>query len=198
MNQELAVTFNPESINSVIRELIEKNGKHQFLFSPETFNWNGEYLIELCYRLIKDKKTHDMVQVADMLDRSPMPNRILFFKILLSVDYLLSSDVALDQYDKFVKMVISDQGEGRSNYSTHMADQGTDAMEKEILGIVAAQQDHYCKSLYQRIQLLRSSQVESFFYCTGTCGKPIPTVRIIAQRAARKCASCKEKVEKLM
>ncbi|UCE01294.1 MAG: TraR/DksA C4-type zinc finger protein [Candidatus Latescibacterota bacterium] len=79
-----------------------------------------------------------------------------------------------------------------SAYSSHMADQGTDTMEREKAFLLAGQKR---RRLDEISQALLRIEAGSFGSC-DKCGEPIPTRRLERMPGATMCVPCKEKLEK--
>jgi len=80
-----------------------------------------------------------------------------------------------------------------SSYSFHMADQGTDTMEREKQFLFASQEGRYLWHVNEALRRLYGSP-DTFGTCHG-CGKDIAFDRLDALPHARLCISCKEKEE---
>ncbi len=78
-----------------------------------------------------------------------------------------------------------------SSYSYHMADQGTDAMEREKAFLFASKSG---RLLYHIDEALRRIRNNSYGICIE-CGKPIDAARLEAVPHARMCIACKEAEE---
>ncbi|SYZ71999.1 conserved hypothetical protein [Candidatus Zixiibacteriota bacterium] len=78
-----------------------------------------------------------------------------------------------------------------SSYSYHMADQGTDAMEREKAFLFASKSG---RLLYHIDEALRRLRKGDFGNCQN-CGKPIQKARLEAVPHARLCLECKEREE---
>lgn len=78
-----------------------------------------------------------------------------------------------------------------SSYSYHMADQGTDAMEREKAFMLASKSG---RLLYHIDEALRRLRKGEYGNC-HTCSNPISTARLEAVPHARYCIKCKEKEE---
>jgi RNA polymerase-binding protein DksA len=78
-----------------------------------------------------------------------------------------------------------------SSYSYHMADQGTDAMEREKAFLFASKQG---RLLYHIDEALRRILTNTYGLC-AECGQPITTERLTAVPHARMCIKCKEAEE---
>ncbi len=91
------------------------------------------------------------------------------------------------QLDETIKDATGDL----SSYSYHMADQGTDAMEREKSFMFASKSG---RLLYHIDEALRRLRRGEFGNCQ-TCGKPIQKARLEAVPHARLCIECKEKEE---
>ena len=99
----------------------------------------------------------------------------------------------LGAYDEALSKV-SPGAEGETSaYSFHMADQGTDAMEREKAFLFASQEG---RQLYQIDSALRRlyKEPEGFGKCE-VCGDPIKWERLEALPYATLCIACKEREE---
>ena len=79
-----------------------------------------------------------------------------------------------------------------SSYSTHMADHGTDADEREKAFLFASKSG---RLLYHIDEALRRIKDKTYGECVE-CGQEISAARLEAVPHARFCISCKEKEEK--
>jgi RNA polymerase-binding protein DksA len=80
-----------------------------------------------------------------------------------------------------------------SSYSFHMADQGTDAMEREKEFLFASKEGRYLWHVNEALRRLYKSP-ETFGQCQE-CGEPIAFERLDALPHARLCIKCKAKEE---
>ncbi len=80
-----------------------------------------------------------------------------------------------------------------SAYSFHMADQGTDAMEREKQFLFASQEGRYLWHVNEALRRLYGSP-DKFGQC-HQCGQDINFERLDALPHARLCITCKEKEE---
>ncbi|EQB62525.1 MAG: hypothetical protein RBG1_1C00001G0104 [candidate division Zixibacteria bacterium RBG-1] len=87
---------------------------------------------------------------------------------------------------------IKDSSGDLSGYSYHMADQGTDAEEREKAFLLASKSG---RLLYHIDEALRRIKDKTFGKCQE-CGGEISTARLEAVPHARLCINCKEKEEK--
>jgi len=78
-----------------------------------------------------------------------------------------------------------------SSYSYHMADQGTDNMEREKAFMIASKSG---RLLYHIDEALRRIRKGEYGLCFS-CGKPIQKARLEAVPHARLCIECKESEE---
>lgn len=86
----------------------------------------------------------------------------------------------------------NDEAENSSSYSNHMADLGTDAMEREKNFLYASQD----RIQLERIEVaLRRIDDANYGVCEA-CGKNIPLKRLEAVPDATLCVSCQEQLEK--
>ena len=79
-----------------------------------------------------------------------------------------------------------------SSYASHMADQGTDTMEREKAFLFASQKRKRLEELATALQRIEAG---SFGFCE-VCGGAIPPRRLEAMPGATTCVPCKEKQEK--
>jgi DnaK suppressor protein len=80
-----------------------------------------------------------------------------------------------------------------STYSFHMADQGTDAMEREKAFLFASQEGRFLWHIDQALRRLYKSP-ETFGKCHN-CGQEIAFERLDALPHARYCIECKQREE---
>ncbi len=109
----------------------------------------------------------------------------------------------LDEREKIVKQLaqfdesFSDTLQGSdgdlSAYSFHMADQGTDAMEREKAFLFASKEGRLLYHIDEALRRLYKSP-ESFGICQE-CGEDVGYERLDALPHARLCIKCKEREE---
>jgi RNA polymerase-binding protein DksA len=80
-----------------------------------------------------------------------------------------------------------------SSYSFHMADQGTDAMEREKAFLFASQEGRFLWHIDEALRRLYRSP-ETFGKC-HSCGNEIDFDRLDALPHARLCITCKQREE---
>ncbi len=80
-----------------------------------------------------------------------------------------------------------------SSYSFHMADQGTDAMEREKAFLFASQEGRFLWHIDEALRRLYRAP-ESFGKC-HSCGTDIDFDRLDALPHARLCITCKQREE---
>lgn len=90
-----------------------------------------------------------------------------------------------------LETTIKDSSGDLSSYSYHMADQGTDAMEREKAFLMASKSG---RLLYHIDEALRRIKDGNFGKCQE-CGEDISIARLEAVPHARLCIACKEKEE---
>lgn len=83
-----------------------------------------------------------------------------------------------------------ESSEDRSAYSLHMADRGTDAMEREKNMLLAQREGDYLDYLEEALQRIEAG---SYGVCR-TCDGPIARARLEAVPTATQCIDCKKKV----
>jgi RNA polymerase-binding protein DksA len=92
---------------------------------------------------------------------------------------------------KTAETTVKDSSGELSYYSYHMADQGTDAMEREKAFLFASKDG---RLLYHIDEALRRIKDKTYGKCLQ-CGKSISRARLEAVPHARLCIDCKEKEE---
>jgi DnaK suppressor protein len=110
-------------------------------------------------------------------------------KLLLDKRTKLIQEMGL--LKKNAKATIKDSSGDLSSYSYHMADQGTDAMEREKTFLFASKDG---RLLYHINEALRRIKDKTYGKCMQ-CGKSISSARLEAVPHARLCITCKEKEE---
>ena len=99
----------------------------------------------------------------------------------------------LGVYDKSFSGTLQSADGDLSSYSFHMADQGTDAMEREKEFLFASKEGRYLWHVNEALRRLYRSP-ETFGRC-HECGEPIGFERLDALPHARLCIKCKAKEE---
>ena len=109
-----------------------------------------------------------------------------FEKLLIERRTALISEMGLLQ--KRAQETIKEAGGEHSAYAYHMADLGTDAMEREKTFLLASKSG---RLLYHIDEALRRIRSNAYGKC-HTCGQPIAKTRLQAVPHARLCIACKE------
>lgn len=109
-----------------------------------------------------------------------------FEKLLLERRAALVSEMGLLR--KSAQDTIKDAAGDHSAYAYHMADLGTDAMEREKTFLLASKSG---RLLYHIDEALRRIQKKTYGHC-HECGQPIAKTRLEAVPHARLCIECKE------
>ncbi len=99
----------------------------------------------------------------------------------------------LGYYDDAFNTTQQNSDGNLSSYSFHMADQGTDTMEREKQFLFASQEGRYLWHVNQALRRIYSAP-DQFGKC-HTCGQDISFERLDALPHARLCISCKAKEE---
>ena len=99
----------------------------------------------------------------------------------------------LGYYDESFNASLQSSDGDLSSYSFHMADQGTDAMEREKAFLFASQEGRFLWHIDQALRRLYKSP-ETFGKCHN-CGEEIAFERLDALPHARFCFSCKQREE---
>ena len=115
-----------------------------------------------------------------------------FFKKLI----LKKRKTLLDELDHLkdsgLNSTIKDATGEHSSYSFHMADMGTDTMEREKAFLFASREGNL---LYHLDKALERIEDGSYGVCAG-CGESINKERLEAVPHVRLCITCKSKEEK--
>src|SRR5690554_712458 len=100
---------------------------------------------------------------------------------------------SLGRYDELAKQSAEQNDSDSYSYSDHMADLGTDAMEREKMLLFASKEGRY---LYRVEEALRRlyKEPQTFGRCHN-CGRMIDYERLDALPHARYCIDCKLKEE---
>ncbi len=114
-----------------------------------------------------------------------------FFKKLLFTKIVQTSDDVEAIENTLRHDAKETASEDRSTYSLHMADHGTDAMEREKSQLFAQRGGDYINNLNEALQRIEDG---TFGICR-TCQRPIGRGRLEAVPTATQCISCKSKRE---
>ncbi|MBA4070712.1 MAG: transcriptional regulator [Gemmatimonas sp.] len=115
----------------------------------------------------------------------------VFLKLLLDERKRVLKE--LGQWDETLSNTQQGADGDLSSYSFHMADQGTDAMEREKAFLFASKEGRYLWHVNQALRRLYKSP-ETFGQCQH-CGGEIAVVRLEALPHARFCFDCKQREE---
>ncbi len=99
----------------------------------------------------------------------------------------------LGHYDESFNSTLQGSDGDLSSYSFHMADQGTDAMEREKQFLFASQEGRYLWHVNEALRRLYQSPDK--FGKRHECGEDIGFERLDALPHARLCIKCKAKEE---
>jgi RNA polymerase-binding transcription factor DksA len=100
---------------------------------------------------------------------------------------------ALGLFDEMAKRDRESGDSDLSAYTDHMADQGTEAMEREKAAVFATKEGRYLYRLEEALRRLYND-AKNFGNC-HTCGEPVGFERLDALPHARYCIDCKLKEE---
>ena len=122
----------------------------------------------------------------------PMPKKQLqhFEKRLLEERKRVLKE--LGHHEDMMTQTSQDSDGDLSSYSFHMADQGTDAMEREKAFLFASAEG---RAIYDVDEALRRLYNGVYGTCES-CGQPIARERLEVVPHARLCVRCKEREEK--
>ncbi len=114
-----------------------------------------------------------------------------FLKLLLDERKRVLKE--LGQWDETLSNTQQGADGDLSSYSFHMADQGTDAMEREKAFLFASKEGRYLWHVNQALRRLYKSP-ETYGQCQH-CGGEIAIERLEALPHARYCINCKQREE---
>ena len=100
---------------------------------------------------------------------------------------------SLGQFDEQAKQSAEQNDSDSYSYSDHMADLGTDAMEREKMLLFASKEGRYLYRVQDALRRLYR-EPEKFGFC-HSCGKLIDFERLEALPHARYCIDCKLREE---
>jgi DnaK suppressor protein len=100
---------------------------------------------------------------------------------------------SLGLFDEMAKADRESQDSDLSAYTDHMADQGTESMEREKAALFATKEGRYLYRLEEALRRLYNDP-ENFGNC-HTCGSDVGFERLDALPHARYCIDCKLKEE---
>ena len=113
------------------------------------------------------------------------------YKRLLEEKKKAMIDEMKETMKSHISTTIKDSTGDLSSYSYHMADQGTDAMERELAFMFASKSG---RLVYHIDEALRRIEEGTYGLCER-CNKPISTARLQAVPHARMCIECKSAEE---
>lgn len=100
---------------------------------------------------------------------------------------------SLGQFDELAKQSAEQNDSDSYSYSDHMADLGTDAMEREKMLLFASKEGRYLYRVEEALRRLYKDP-QAFGLC-HSCGRLIDFERLEALPHARYCIECKLKEE---
>ena len=118
-------------------------------------------------------------------------DRDVFRKLILEKREKLMKELGYLE-NEVMTATTKDSSGDLSGYSFHMADQGTDAEEREKAFLLASREGRY---VYHLNEALRRIDDGTYGKC-GVCGCNISKERLKAVPHATKCITCKSKEEK--
>lgn len=110
-------------------------------------------------------------------------------KLLVERDRLVSD---LEALEETTSATPKESSGDLSSYSSHMADQGTDAMEREKAFLFASVKRRRLDEIHSALARMDAG---TFGLCES-CGQQIPLKRLERVPDANLCVACKEKEEK--
>ena len=119
------------------------------------------------------------------------PEDLVFFKNLI-LEKVRQTNENVEVIEKKSRNEGNDTSEDRSTYSLHMADHGTDAMEREKSLLLAQRGGDYLDYLNEALERIEAG---TFGVCR-LCGETIGRARLEAVPTATQCIECKSMQEK--
>ncbi len=114
-----------------------------------------------------------------------------YFKTLL-LEKRAEATSTLAEFERMARTEAAQEAsEDRSAYSLHMADRGTDAMEREKSQLFAQRSGDYMEYLEEALDRI----ADGTFGSCRVCGREISRARLEAVPTATRCITCKEKGE---
>ena len=110
-------------------------------------------------------------------------------KILAERERILKE---LGRIEESINAAAEDQNGSNQSYSNHLADLGTDYMEKEKNFYYASQEGHYLRSLDEALERIERGEYGSCL----ECGDLITKKRLDVVPSAKLCITCKSNQEK--
>ena len=110
-----------------------------------------------------------------------------FFKNLLQSKRAEANNT-LAEFDRVSNDAGRESSDDRSAYSLHMADRGTDAMEREKSQLLAQRSGDYVEYVEEALERIDNGSFGLCRSCGGDIGRP----RREAVPTATQCISCKE------
>ena len=110
-----------------------------------------------------------------------------FFKNLLQSTRAEANNT-LAEFDRVSNDAGRESSDDRSAYSLHMADRGTDAMEREKSQLLAQRSGDYVEYVEEALERIDNGSFGLCRSCGGDIGRP----RLEAVPTATQCISCKE------
>ena len=99
----------------------------------------------------------------------------------------------LGRLTEATKNTVQEYSGSHSTYSLHMADQGTDAQEREKTFLFASREGKYLRYLDRALRLIDDG---TYGFCSS-CEKPIHRKRLEAVPTSRLCIDCKLQEERM-
>jgi RNA polymerase-binding protein DksA len=140
--------------------------------------------------LLKKKGVGDAAAVKNKQQRLYSPQDLEYFRVLILDKIKDANEELLSIEDRLMDSATGEYNED-STYSLHMADQGTDAMEREKAYLFAARERKFISHLTDALQRIKSG---NYGLCI-VCGDLIEKGRLEAVPHARMCISCKQETK---
>lgn len=140
--------------------------------------------------LLKKKGAKDVAVTRTTEVKTYAPADLEYFRVLIMEKIHDANEELLSIEERLMDSASGEYNED-ATYSLHMADQGTDAMEREKAYLFAARERKFISHLTDALQRIKSG---NFGICI-VCGNLIEKGRLEAVPHARMCVSCKQETK---
>jgi RNA polymerase-binding protein DksA len=137
----------------------------------------------------KKDRTAGAAPTVEELERYSSKDAKYFRKLILERRVKILKQLGL--LTEATRNTVQEYSGDHSTYSLHMADQGTDAQEREKTFFLASREGRYLKYLERALAMIDEG---SYGYCTN-CEEPIQKKRLELVPTSRLCIACKLKEE---
>ncbi len=126
---------------------------------------------------------------VEVFKKSDLPH---FKKLIIEKRDTLMQELG-DLKESSLEKSYQDYSGEHSTYSFHMADQGTDAQEREKAFLFASREGRFLNYLERALEMIEEG---TYGFCQS-CNEPIAKARLEAVPTAKLCIDCKSKQEEM-